>query len=63
MTTRKVGHRQLLVGAGAAVPVRSGIIPALQLVIAMTAGNYGQAELGLPPTRVLREVILDSLRS
>ena len=37
------------------------IIPALQLVIAMTCGNYGQEDQGLPPTRVLREVVLASL--
>jgi CubicO group peptidase (beta-lactamase class C family) len=39
------------------------IIPALQLVIAITAGNYGQAEQEPPPKRVLREVIPNSLRS
>jgi hypothetical protein len=38
------------------------IIPALQLVIAMTAGNYGKEDQGIPPTRVLREVILESIR-
>ena len=38
------------------------IIPALQLVIAMTAGNYGREDQGIPPTRVLREVILASVR-
>ncbi|MGC2777182.1 MAG: serine hydrolase [Bradyrhizobium sp.] len=34
------------------------IIPALQLVIAMTAGNYGTEDQGIPPTRVLREIVL-----
>ena len=38
------------------------VIPALQLVIAMTAGNYGKEDQGIPPTRILREVILESLR-
>jgi CubicO group peptidase (beta-lactamase class C family) len=38
------------------------IIPALQLVIAITAGNYGREDQWIPPTRVLREVILDSVR-
>lgn len=37
------------------------IIPALQLVIAMTAGNYLKEDQGIPPTRVLREVILGSI--
>jgi CubicO group peptidase (beta-lactamase class C family) len=37
------------------------IIPALQVVIAITAGNYGAEDQGVPPTRVLREVILDSI--
>jgi hypothetical protein len=37
------------------------IIPALQLVIAITAGNYGRDDQGIPPTRVLREVILASV--
>jgi hypothetical protein len=37
------------------------IIPALQLVIAMTAGNYLKQDQGIPPTRVLREVVLGSI--
>lgn len=37
------------------------IIPALQLVIAITAGNYQKEDQWIPPTRVLREVILGSL--
>jgi CubicO group peptidase (beta-lactamase class C family) len=37
------------------------IIPALQLVVAMTAGNYGKQDQGIPPARVLREVILESI--
>ncbi len=37
------------------------IIPALQLVIALTAGNYGTDDQWIPPTRVLREVVLASL--
>jgi CubicO group peptidase (beta-lactamase class C family) len=39
------------------------IIPALELVIAITAGNYGREDQGAPPARILREVILDSVRS
>jgi len=37
------------------------VVPALQLVVAMTAGNYGREDQGIPPTRVLREVILASV--
>lgn len=37
------------------------IIPALQLVIAMMAGNYSKQDQGIPATRVLREVILGSI--
>ncbi|MFO0997425.1 MAG: serine hydrolase [Alphaproteobacteria bacterium] len=39
------------------------IIPALQLVIALTSGNYGTDDQGIPPTRILREVILESVPS
>jgi CubicO group peptidase (beta-lactamase class C family) len=39
------------------------IIPALQLVVAVTAGNYGREDQAIPPTRILREVVLDSVRS
>lgn len=37
------------------------IIPALQLVIALTAGNYGTEDQWIPPTRMLREIILASI--
>jgi CubicO group peptidase (beta-lactamase class C family) len=37
------------------------IIPALQLVIAMTAGNYEREDQGIPPARILREVVLASI--
>jgi hypothetical protein len=37
------------------------IIPALQLVIAITAGNYLKEDQWIPPTRILREVILGSV--
>jgi CubicO group peptidase (beta-lactamase class C family) len=37
------------------------IIPALQLVIALTAGNYGTDDQWIPPTRILREVVLASV--
>jgi CubicO group peptidase (beta-lactamase class C family) len=38
------------------------IIPALRLVIAITAGNYLKADQWMPPTRVLREVVLASVQ-
>jgi CubicO group peptidase (beta-lactamase class C family) len=37
------------------------IIPALQLVVAITAGNYEREDQGIPPTRILREVVLASV--
>lgn len=37
------------------------IIPALQLVLAITAGNYMKEDQWMPPTRVLREVVLASV--
>ena len=37
------------------------IIPALQLVIALTAGNYNTEDQSIPPTRVLREIVLASI--
>ncbi|GLH80651.1 serine hydrolase [Bradyrhizobium sp. SSBR45G] len=37
------------------------IIPALQLVIAVTAGNYERDDQSLPPTRILREIVLASV--
>jgi len=38
------------------------LIPALKLVVAITAGNYIATDQWVPPTRVLREVVLDSLQ-
>lgn len=37
------------------------IVPALQLVIAIIAGNYGTEDQWMPPTRVLREAVLPSV--
>jgi len=37
------------------------VIPALQLVVAITSGNYGKEDQGIPPARVLREVILEGI--
>jgi CubicO group peptidase (beta-lactamase class C family) len=37
------------------------IIPALQLVVAIVAGNYGREDQGIPPDRILREVVLGSV--
>ena len=39
------------------------VIPALQLVVAITSGNYGKEDQGIPPTRILRDVVLESVRS
>jgi hypothetical protein len=37
------------------------LIPGLKLAVAITAGNYGADDQGIPPTRVLREVVLESI--
>ena len=38
------------------------VLPNLKLVLAVTAGNYGADDQWIPPTRVLREVVLASLQ-
>ena len=40
---------------------RLWVLPELKLVVAITAGNYGADDQWMPPTRVLREVVLPSL--
>jgi CubicO group peptidase (beta-lactamase class C family) len=37
------------------------LLPGLRLAVAITAGNYGADDQWMPPTRVLREVILGSI--
>lgn len=37
------------------------VIPGLQLVVAVTAGNYGKEDQWMPPSRFLREVVLASI--
>lgn len=37
------------------------VIPALSLVIALTSGNYGKDDQSVPPTRILREIVLASV--
>ena len=63
--SRKAGRSDVWSACGwrrAKAGQRLFIIPALQLVIAMTAGNYGKEDQWIPPTQVLREVILESIR-
>jgi hypothetical protein len=38
------------------------VFPALQLVIAVTAGNYEQMDQWMPPTRILNDVVLAHVR-
>ena len=38
------------------------VLPELKLVVAVTAGNYGADDQWIPPTRVLREVVLASIQ-
>ena len=38
------------------------VLPELKLVVAVTAGNYGADDQWMPPTRVLREVVLASIQ-
>ena len=38
------------------------VMPDLDLVIVVTAGNYSEPEQWIPPIRVVREVVLPSLR-
>jgi len=37
------------------------VLPGLDLAVAITAGNYGADDQWVPPTRVLREVVLESV--
>ena len=37
------------------------LMPGLKLAVAITAGNYLADDQWIPPTRVLREVILESI--
>jgi CubicO group peptidase (beta-lactamase class C family) len=56
-----VGRLELMWMAQGEGGQRLFVIPALQLVIAITAGNYLKEDQWIPPTRVLREVILGSI--
>ena len=40
---------------------RLWVLPGIDLVVAVTAGNYDTRDQGVPPTRVLREVVLGSI--
>lgn len=37
------------------------VFPGLDLVVAITAGNYDMPDQGVPPTRVMREVVLPAI--
>jgi hypothetical protein len=38
------------------------VLPRLDLLIVITAGNYNRRDQGTPPNRVLTEVVLPNLR-
>jgi len=56
-------RRDLWVGAVGNGGQRRYVAPALQLVVAFTAGNYDQPGQGRMPTTLWRDVVLPSLRS
>jgi hypothetical protein len=37
------------------------VLPGLDLVVAITAGNYDTPDQWVPPTRVIREVVLPAI--
>jgi CubicO group peptidase (beta-lactamase class C family) len=41
---------------------RLWIMPDLELVVAVTAGNYGTPDQGIPPVRIMRELVLPSIQ-
>jgi hypothetical protein len=55
-------HLELWWGAFGEGGQRLFVLPDLKLVVAVTAGNYGADDQGMPPTRVLREVVLASIQ-
>jgi CubicO group peptidase (beta-lactamase class C family) len=55
-------HRERWIAAMGNGGQRPYVFPRLALVIVMTAGNYNRRDQGTPPTRLLTEVILPSLR-
>ena len=56
-------RRDLWVGAVGNGGQRRYVAPALQLVVAFTAGNYDQPGQGRMPTTLWRDVVWPSLRS
>lgn len=55
------GHLERWWGAFGEGGQRLFVLPGLALVVAITAGNYGADDQWIPPTRVLREVVLASI--
>jgi CubicO group peptidase (beta-lactamase class C family) len=41
---------------------RLWVLPELDLVIAITGGNYGMQDQWIPPVRILRELVLPGIR-
>lgn len=55
------GHLERWWGAYGEGGQRMWVLPEMKLIVAVTAGNYGAEDQWIPPTRVLREVVLASI--
>lgn len=56
-------HRERTINAVGNGGQRLFVLPRLELVVAVTAGNYHDPNDGRPPTVVLRDLILPALRA